>query len=99
MIPLYRIGIYNDFAMRASLPALAVLSILCAKVLAAGATRYSAAIVVVLLLALPTSVGEIYRGFIREDPAIRPDATFNDPWAARYLRQYFAPLPVWVLRK
>lgn len=99
LIPLYRIGIYNDFAMRASIPALAVLAILSAKTLVAGPPRYSAAVVVVLLLALPTSVGEIYRGFLHADAGIRPETTFDDPWAAQYLRQYFAPLPVWVLRE
>jgi len=97
-IPLYRVGIYNDFAMRASLPALAVLAILSAKVLAAGPQRYSVAIVFVLLMALPTAVGEITRGFL-PGQGISPETTFDEPWAAKYLRQYFAPLPVRVLRQ
>lgn len=97
LIPLYRVGIYNDFAMRASMPALAVLSILCAKAYAQAPTRYSRAMLVVLMLALPTSAAEIYRGFM-PGPSIRADATFDDPWAEKYLRQYFAPLPVWVVR-
>ena len=97
LIPLYRIGIYNDFAMRASLPALAVLAILCAKALVRAPPRYSRAVVVVLLMALPTSVGEIYRGFL-PGPSVPPATTFDDQWATRFLRQYFAPQPVWVLK-
>ena len=97
LIPLYRVGIYNDFAMRASLPALAVLAIFCAKAIVHAPRPYAWGALLVLLLALPTTGGEIYRVFMT-GPAIRPDTTFDDPWAKKYLRQYFAPQPIWILR-
>src|SRR3569832_568239 len=91
-IPLYRVGIYNDFAMRASLPTLAVLAILSAKVLAAGPQRYSVAIVFVLLMALPTAVGEITRDFL-PGQGISPETTFDEPKTTKKHHQKNTPQP------
>lgn len=97
LIPLYRLGINNDFGMRVPLPALAVLAILCGKVINTGTRRQAGAILLMLLLALPTTLGEMFRGFL--PGGVMPEASFSDAWASKYLRQYFAPLPVWVIRK
>lgn len=97
LIPLYRMGINNDFAMRASLPALAVLAILTGRALTIGSRKISLAILFLLFFALPTTLGEVYRGFL--PGGISPETKFADPWARKYLRQYFAPLPIWVIRK
>jgi hypothetical protein len=100
LIPLYKIGLVNDFAMRTSLPSLAVLAILCANLLTTGRRPFPTAVIAVLLLALPTVLGELIRGFlpnyIPADAAADPvtaDETFR--W---WIEQYFAPQPIWVLR-
>ncbi|WP_228874579.1 hypothetical protein [Paraburkholderia saeva] len=97
-IPLYKIGVTNDFAMRASIPAISVLSILSAKVLINGNRLTTVAILAMLVAALPTISGEVYRGF-SPGPDIDEDTTFDAPWAERYIDQYFAPMPIWILRK
>jgi hypothetical protein len=98
VIPFYKIGWLNDFAMRASLPALAIVAILCAQLLADGSKVLVAALIVVLLLGLPTTVGEIARGFMPQ-PEISPDTDFATiEYRKELLSQYFAPLPIWILR-
>jgi hypothetical protein len=98
IIPLYKMGVANDFVMRASLPSLAVLAILLSKFFA-GPRRYSIAVIALLLLVFPSILGEFLRGF-RSDSKPSPISltTLNDmpKW---WLDQAFAPRPIWVLRK
>jgi hypothetical protein len=96
IIPLYRIGLMNDFAMRASLPSLAVLAILCAKLF--GEPRpYPIAALAVVLLAVPSIFGELSRGFLREHPYVINLAEFNEPYRW-WIDQTFTPERIWVLR-
>jgi hypothetical protein len=97
LVPLYNMGAVNDFAMRASLPSLAVIAILCAKAFPAGPRIAAAATIFVLLCALPTVAGEIARGFLpgEDMPA---NYVFDSDYNQIVLAQYFAPYPIWVLR-
>jgi hypothetical protein len=96
LIPLYKIGMWNDFAMRASLPSLAILAILCAKLVGAPRPWPTTALVIVLL-ALPSVTGELVRGFLV--PAPEPiDLDSADDSARWWLDQTFVPSPIWVLR-
>lgn len=97
LFPLYRVGANNDFAMRATIPALALLAILCADVLVTGPRMLAAAVALVLIAALPTTIGEIRRG-LSNGPNLDVNTSFDSPWAAAYTDQYFAPLPIWILR-
>lgn len=101
LIPFYKMGMANDFAMRVSLPSLALLGILCAKVIISGPKFHSIVIAIVLLLALPTAVGEIARGFVTVNSDVSPTANVSPEYRVyhgKFLDQYFARLPVWVLR-
>jgi hypothetical protein len=102
VIPFYAVGAGNDFAMRSSLPSLAVLAILCTKALLETPKRLAVAMVIAVLIMLPTCFSEFYRGF-RPGPGIDPDKTFsaddNKVWGPSFLDQYLAPLPVWILRQ
>jgi hypothetical protein len=97
LIPLYRIGVANDFAMRASLPSLALLSILCAK-LFAGPRPYPMAALAVLLIAFPTVAGELLRGFSSNPEVLVLDLATADETLRWWIEQSFAPPPIWVLR-
>jgi hypothetical protein len=96
LIPFYKMGLENDFVMRVSLPSLALLAILCAKLFAAPAPWPTASLVV-LLLASPSVAGELVRGFLLPDPpAINLQAADEDFRA--WVDQTFTPRPIWVLR-
>ncbi|MEX3941237.1 hypothetical protein AB4Y44_17115 [Paraburkholderia sp. BR10937] len=97
VIPLYKIGVTNDFGMRASIPALSVLPILLADAICRCNVRLKAAIVLTLLIGLPTSAGEIARGFKR-GPDIDVESSLYEPWARAYLSQYISTSPIFVLR-
>ena len=101
-IPLYRIGNYNDFGMRASIPALSSFLAVCQVKSLQRKPRVAAlAMMLVLACGLPTSVGEVYREFAFAGfPMISVTkilATFLklDPGL---LSQYIVRLPVTVLR-
>lgn len=98
LVPLYRIGLLNDFAMRASLPALAVLAILCAKLIASP-KPYPTAALLVLLAAAPSVLPELARGFLQEEINISSadiaNTAENRKW---WIDQSFAPKPIWILR-
>ena len=96
LIPLYRLGVFNDFAMRASIPSLAVLAILSAKLFAAPRPWPTLALVIVLV-GLPSVAGEFIRGFLVPNPPVidlqAADETFR--W---WIDQTFVAVPSWVLR-
>ena len=98
LIPLYKIGMNNDFGMRASLPALAVLGMLCTKVLVVDTKRHLG-MLAVGLLALP----EFYVGMslpVLDYVDAPSTTTFGDSFQLdeQFMRQYFTPLPQWILR-
>jgi len=97
LIPFYKVGENNDFAMRVSGPALAVLAILCAKLLLRGTRVQSLAIVAVLLLALPEVVVELARPLTSSEH-VTPDVTFPTSVPPEMLPQYLVPSPLWILR-
>jgi hypothetical protein len=76
-LPLLWFGPSNDLVMRASIPALLVLALAAADVLAAPADAIRAKvfwpIVIVLLLGVPTAATEITRALV--EPAWKPDLT------------------------
>lgn len=107
VFPLIHIGAFNDFTMRASIPALAVLAVGIARLIATD--RRTAVIVAVsacIALGAATPLGEMARPFVAEKtepgPKIRvaQSNTFDDlstVWSSlRY--QYFAQHPIWILR-
>jgi hypothetical protein len=97
LIPLYRIGEFNDFAMRASGPPIAVLSIFCIKLLITGPKRYSLAVIAILLCALPEVYVELSLPLHRVIP-VTPDMTFPQAVEPELLGQYFVSSPRWILR-
>ena len=99
VIPLYKVGINNDFGMRASLPAIAILAMFCARALATAKRRAALSMLAVLVAAMP----QLY--FALATPIVDPidagaDARFAEDFRVRtdFLTQYFAPSPVWILR-
>lgn len=107
VFPLIHIGAFNDFTMRASIPALAVLAIGVARIAAVGhRPALLGAALLCLALGAPTAIGEMARPFVAEKtepgPKVRVSQknTFDDlsiVWSPlRY--QYFAQHPIWILR-
>lgn len=96
-IPLYRMGTMNDFAMRASLPALAVIAILCGK-LVIDSKLHVAGLGVVLLLAFPGVLGELSRGLLSTLPAATIDLSAAGQGQEWWIQQTFTSQPIWILR-
>ena len=99
LIPLYRVGAFNDFGMRTSIAGLAVLSISAGELIAAGPRIAAIAMAIALAFGVPTAMGEVLRGF-----GLAPHIDTNAELARslndhpEVLPQYFARLPVAVLR-
>lgn len=99
LIPLYLVGINNDFAMRASMPAIAILALACASALTMEVYPRQMIPMLVLLIGLAVPVTEVYRGLM----VLRPDMTkysFRDGRLAdiEIKEQYFTHDKIWVLR-
>ena len=101
-IPLLDMGIYNDFAMRTSIPALGVMAILVVEAFLVHPWRKTLPLLIVFLLGIGTGVAEISRGFVfpRTKPAdVSVDFMLSKTGlAAPFHSQYFAPYPNWFLR-
>jgi hypothetical protein len=100
-LPLYRVGIYNDFTMRASIPALTLIAIAAAAGVTDAKGHHWIPLAVLLAIGGVTSVLEIIgRGREGWVPAptqtLRSGFLFDDP---RLFVQYNAPLPNWMLRR
>lgn len=96
LIPFYKMGLINDFGARACLPALMLLSILCAECIVSGPPRYSVAVFLVLLGVLP----DLYYDFTKFPRSVVQTTTTMEAVSGEGVReQYFARLPVWVLTK
>ncbi len=99
LIPFYLIGINNDFAMRASLPAIAILALTCSSALTIAKWPRLVIPLSVLIIGLATPVSEVYRGlFISRIDFGR--YTFRDALAGieEKKSQYFSTSKIWVLR-
>lgn len=93
-LSLFHVGLYNDMLMRASVPALGLLAWLAAHVIAHAPNNWrKAPLVVVLVLGLPTPMGEIMRALVgprmehterfEVDDLLRQDAQFAPQYTAR----------------
>ncbi|CAN7246046.1 hypothetical protein LJR230_000903 [Trinickia sp. LjRoot230] len=99
LIPLYKVGAYNDFGMRASMASLAVLASRSGELIATGQRIAVAAMMVALAFGLPTAAGEMARAFTNApEPDIDSDLTRSLNDHPEVLPQYFAKLPIPVLR-
>ncbi len=104
LIPLYRVGVLNDFAMRASLPALAFLAIGMAYIIGSSASPYYLKISVILLLTIGsiTPIGEVARGFFPPILPANPATTFDMSFIGSdppFRLQYFSSQPIPILRQ
>lgn len=99
--PLYKVGLFNDFAMRATLPALAVLVIVAAETLVSGSFLRAIPIALLLIVGTGASVSDLYgrwrgpyRSAWKRYDFERVMAQHNQ--ALR--NQYLAPYPHWTVR-
>ncbi|MDN8617021.1 hypothetical protein [Variovorax ginsengisoli] len=99
LIPLYSIGWANDFGMRASLPALAVVAIGAAALVIKAPPKLAGAMIAVLAIGVATPLSEIARGFV-DQPAYDPTGDFTPviQQEASVRPQYFAPPRDWLMR-
>lgn len=101
VIPLYRIGIYNDFAMRASIPALTLLAIAVAATVTKAEGHGWIPLAILIAIGMAGSIVEIIGrgsdgGVAVRDQSMRSGFLFQEH---RFFVQYNAPLPNWVLRR
>jgi hypothetical protein len=101
LIPMYRIGLMNDFGMRASLPALTVLAMLSAQLVVTASRKHVVPMLVVLAIGAVTPALEIRRGaavgskvptdydfsrLLKEKPKVRSQYFANPPGGGLVLR-------------
>lgn len=101
VIPLYRIGVYNDFAMRASIPALMLLAIAVAATVTEAEGYAWIPLAVLIVVGMAGSIIEIIGrgkdGYVSvRDQTMRSGFLFQE---RGFFVQYNAPLPNWVLRR
>lgn len=100
LLPLYRVGMYNDFTMRTCIPALGLLGI-AASGAASEAKRWACVpLAILMLIGSATSVLEIIGrgrdGYVSAREVSPRSGFLTD---TQYFLQYNAPLPNWVLRR
>jgi hypothetical protein len=100
-LPLYRVGLYNDFTMRASIPALTLIAIAAASGVNDAKGHRWIPLAILLTIGGVASLLEIVgRGREGSVPAstqtLRSGFLFDEP---NLFVQYNAPLPNWVLRR
>jgi hypothetical protein len=101
LLPFYRIGLYNDFTMRACIPALMLVAIaVAASVTEAGGYKW---IPLAILITIGSAgsiieiIGRDHDGYVSvRDQTLRSGFLFQE---IRFFVQYNAPLPNWVLRR
>jgi hypothetical protein len=99
LLPLYRIGVFNDLTMRACIPAIMLIAIAASAATVEARELRCIPLVILMLVGSITSVLEII-GRAR-DGTVSPSAqTLRSGVLAEtpYAEQYNAPLPNWVLR-
>jgi hypothetical protein len=99
LLPLYRIGEFNDFAMRACIPAIMLIAIAASAATAEARDLRCIPVVVLMLVGSITSMLEIV-GRSRDGAVPAHAQTLRSGILAKppYYVQYNAPLPNWVLR-
>jgi hypothetical protein len=101
LLPLYRVGIFNDFTMRASIPALTLIAIAAASGVTDAQGYRWIPLAVLLTIGSAASLLEIIgRGreprVLAQGQTLRSGFLFDDP---RFSVQLRAPLPNWMLRQ
>lgn len=100
VLPLYRMGLYNDFTMRACIPALGLLAIAAARTLSDALNWRSMGVAILMVIGGLASLLEMYGrahdGTVQAS-AMNLRAGFLADNKALFI-QYNAPLPHWVLR-
>jgi hypothetical protein len=99
LLPLYRIGTFNDFTMRACIPAIMLIAIAASTAMAQARDLRCIPLAVLMLVGSITSLLEIIgRGRDGVVPAAAQTLRSGDLAEPPYAVQYTAPLPNWVLR-
>ncbi len=99
LLPLYRVGVLNDFTMRACIPAIMLIAIAASTATAEAPDLRCIPLVVLMLVGSITSLLEIVgRGRDGVVPARTQTLRSGDLAKPPYAVQYTAPLPNWVLR-
>jgi hypothetical protein len=109
LYPIYAVGPSNDFTMRASIPALAILAMLVVKRIYAGFVKRDPAriwMAAVLVVGAATPAIEITRAFVfkaeRFSSCTLPEASRNSPYSGHSMAHYVAsinhPWRTWLLR-
>lgn len=104
LLPLYRVGAFNDFTMRACIPAIALLAIAVAATLSEAPWKWGTGLRVLPLAALfavgaAGAVLEIVVGGLQYRIPPEPQSLRTGIWRdAPFFVQFNAPLPNWVLR-
>jgi hypothetical protein len=100
LLPLYRVGAYNDFTMRACIPALMLIAIAAASAMTEARGLRCIPLAILMLVGSVTSVLEIIgRGRDGVVPARLQTLRTGILAQPLYAVQYNAPLPNWVLRR
>jgi hypothetical protein len=99
LLPLYRIGMFNDFTMRVCIPAIMLLAIAASAAIADARSLRCIPLAILMLVGSITSVLEFLgRGgdgvVVAREQTLRSGTLAEPPFAV----QYNAPLPNWVLR-
>jgi hypothetical protein len=101
LLPLYRIGLFNDFTMRSCIPALGLLAIAVAYSLSEAKGYAWIPLACVVVIGSATSILEM-RGRAREGYVPARDLNLRSGFLSEdknFFVQYNAPLPHWVLRR
>jgi hypothetical protein len=101
VLPLYRVGLYNDFTMRTCIPALGLLAIAVAYALSEAKGYAWIPLACLVLIGSTASVlemlGRVRDGYVPvRELNLRSGFLTDDK---RFFVQYNAPLPHWVLRR
>jgi hypothetical protein len=99
LAPFYRIGTYNDFAMRASIPALGLFAVLTAKTILTSPRRLALPALAIFLLGSVTAGGELARAFTVKDRYSQNASFLDRQFYESVLSQYFTSEDRNILRK
>jgi hypothetical protein len=99
LVPFYRIGPYNDFAMRASIPALGFLAVLTAKTILTSPRRFALPMLAMFLVGALTPGGELTRAFVLKERCSQNTSLTDRAILESLLTQYFTYENGSILRK
>ena len=101
LLPLYRIGLYNDFTMRTCIPAIMLLAIAVAATVTEAEGTMWVPLAVLVTIGMAGSIIEIV-GRGNEGSVSVPEASLRSGFLFEdhgLFPQYNAPWPNWVLRR